>query len=601
MRVSQTSPPRWVAALLAAVVVWSLGLAGVAAEEAGQNAAQTQRRIDRLIEQLGDADYFLREQAEAELAKLSFEAFDALQAATTHEDLEIASRARHLLQLMRVQWTVAGDPPEVKGLLAHYEALPQPAKLGQMRSLAALPKGAGVPALCRLVRYETSPVLSKYAAVELIGSRPFDVPPSQELAEVLRKNLGPSRQTAAGWLMTWARFGDDPRAAIAEWTKLTDEEYATLRQSLAETDITIVARLVRFQVQWLKKLDQKEQTLAAMQRLVDLETGNAATLGELVAWLIEQQAWESIDKLTDRFPAQIAGNPLLLYTVAQAQAAKGRPAQAEQMAQRALALNQGNNRQQLESHFEVARALWQRGMSAWAEREFRHILDTGTAVDEVMLVTSSMLGEMLHDQGAELKAAEVLDRLDKAVRQQPILPPVMRAHVPGIRSRMEYFYACHFADHGDRQQQREHLDKAIAADPSDVDVLIARYRLPDQTPEYRAETRKLIAQAGDKFRREMTHAPDDATAYNQFAWLVANTEGDLEAALEFSQKSIELSPGSGGYYDTLAHVYSAKGDYQKAVETQTRAAQLEPHTKAIARQLEVFRKKWHETKKDQQP
>ena len=600
MQTAKIITPRWIAPALAAGVIWSVGLAGSAAEGPRQNSEETQRRIDRLIEQLGDTDYFIRQQAEAELAKFSFEAFDALNAATTHEDLEIAARAKHLLRLMRVQWTVPSDPPEVKKLLAGYELLTQARKLAQMRNLAALPEGAGVPALCRLVRYETSPVLSKYVAVELVGSQAPGVPPGKELAGLLRKNLGSSRQTAAGWLLTWVRFGEDPQAASSDWTKLTEAEYALLRQSPAQTDPNIVARLVRFQVPWFKKLDQKEQALAAMQRLVDLETGNPATLGELVAWLIEQQAWESIDKLTARFPAQFAGNPLLLYTlytVAQAQMEKGERNLAEQTAQRALALNQGNSPQQLFLHYEVARVLWQRGMLGWAEREFRYIIDASTAVDDIVLVASSLLGEMLHDQAEELKAAEVLDRLVKACQQQPNLAAIVRARIPGIRSRMEYFYACHFAGRSDRAKQREHLDKAIAADPSDVDVLIARYRLPDQAREYREETLKLIKQAADESRQETVHAPDDATAYNQFAWLVANTEGDLEAALEFSKKSIELSPTSGGFYDTLAHVYFARGDYQKAVETQTKALQLDPHSKLIARQLDVFRKKWEETKK----
>ena len=600
MQIAKIITPRWIAPALAAAVIWSVGLAGSAAEGPRQNSEETQRRIDRLIEQLGDTDYFIRQQAEAELAKYSFEAFDALSAATTHEDLEIAARAKHLLQLMRVQWTVPSDPPEVKKLLAGYELLTQAGKLAQLRNLAALPEGAGVPALCRLVRYETSPVLSKYAAVELVGSQPPGVPPGKELAGLLRKNLGSSRQTAAGWLLTWVRFGEDPQAASADWAKLAEAEYALLRQSPMQTDLGILARLVRFQVPWFKKLDQKEQALAAMQRLVDLETGNPATLGELVTWLIEQQAWESIDKLTARFPAQFARNPLLLYTVAQAQMEKGERNQAEQTAQRALALNQGNSPQQLILHYEVARVLWQRGMLGWAEREFRYIVDTSTAVDEIVLVASSLLGEMLHDQGEELKAAEVLDRLVKACQQQRNLAAIIQARMPGIRARMEYFYACHFAGRGDRTKQREHLDKGIAADPGDVDVLIARYRLPDQAREYREETLKLIKQAADTFRQETVHAPDDATAYNQFAWLVANTEGDLEAALEFSKKSIELSPASGGFYDTLAHVYFAKGDYQKAVETQTKALQLDPHSKLIARQLGVFRKKWEETKKEKQ-
>ena len=42
--------------------------------------------------------------------------------------------------------------------------------------------------------------------------------------------------------------------------------------------------------------------------------------------------------------------------------------------------------------------------------------------------------------------------------------------------------------------------------------------------------------------------------------------------------------------DTLAHVYFARGERQKAVETQERAAELEPHSALILGQLDYFRK-----------
>ena len=45
----------------------------------------------------------------------------------------------------------------------------------------------------------------------------------------------------------------------------------------------------------------------------------------------------------------------------------------------------------------------------------------------------------------------------------------------------------------------------------------------------------------------------------------------------------------GQYLDTLAHCYYANGDYETAVHHQTEAAKLDPHTRAISRQLEVFR------------
>jgi len=77
---------------------------------------------------------------------------------------------------------------------------------------------------------------------------------------------------------------------------------------------------------------------------------------------------------------------------------------------------------------------------------------------------------------------------------------------------------------------------------------------------------------------------------------VGNTDGDLEEALRCSLKSVELSPNSGGYYDTLAHVHYAMGQYDKAVTAQTKAARLEPHSSVIRRKLEEFRKKAEENR-----
>ena len=63
-----------------------------------------------------------------------------------------------------------------------------------------------------------------------------------------------------------------------------------------------------------------------------------------------------------------------------------------------------------------------------------------------------------------------------------------------------------------------------------------------------------------------------------------------------SLTSLELKPDNAGYYDTLAHVYAAKGDLKSAIKYETKAAELEPHTEAIRRQLEEFRKKLNENR-----
>ncbi len=49
--------------------------------------------------------------------------------------------------------------------------------------------------------------------------------------------------------------------------------------------------------------------------------------------------------------------------------------------------------------------------------------------------------------------------------------------------------------------------------------------------------------------------------------------------------------------DTLARVYYAKGDLENAVKYQTKAVELEPHSGLIQHQLDLFRKKLEEKKK----
>ena len=91
-------------------------------------------------------------------------------------------------------------------------------------------------------------------------------------------------------------------------------------------------------------------------------------------------------------------------------------------------------------------------------------------------------------------------------------------------------------------------------------------------------------------------APEDATANNNYAWLVGNTEGDFDEAIRCSRKSVELQPDEGGYYDTLAHVYFGKGDLKNAVKYEAKAAKLDPHSGLVRIALEQFRKNWRREK-----
>jgi len=603
-----------VAALLVAGV---LGAAMVA--RAGEDPASpsTLERIERLTEQLGDEDYFVRQRAQEELARYSFEAFDALTAATRNEDLEVAARARYLLRLLTVAWTTKDDPEEVRKLLADYETQDGPQKLARMRALAALEGGKGTAALCRLVRFEQSPVLSKHAALALLARQAPDEPPDEELCRQLETHLAGSLRPAAKWLSAWPEFRRDPAAAVAKWAKFVEEEEALLHRRPSHTSTDIVAGLARFQVPWHRKLGQTDAALAATRVLIRLEKGDPEELLELLDWLIEQEAWAVADEMAARFTGVFAENPVLLYTLADALLAQDKESAAGRAANQALGVHPGGDAEALRHHINVAQELEDRGQIRWALGEYRHIIRSGAPGTSLAVAVQSHLAELLHDQGEHLKAGETLEELLAAVEKPPAEepPPAEPPKAadpfggPGdeaadldadalasIRARMNYFFACHYEERGDKPRQREHLDKAVATGKPDIDVLIACYKLADAGPEYREKILKLIRDEAARLEENVSDEPLISRWYNQYAWLVGNTEGDLDKALRYSKRSIELNPDYGGYYDTLAHVYFAKGEYEKAVEVQTKAAELEPHSGLIARKLKVFREKLMETR-----
>jgi tetratricopeptide (TPR) repeat protein len=205
---------------------------------------------------------------------------------------------------------------------------------------------------------------------------------------------------------------------------------------------------------------------------------------------------------------------------------------------------------------------------------------------------------MLGDQQRYREAADVLDEL---VTKMNKLPRGRRnrtspRNANQVQARMHFFRGKQFAAEKKTKEQVEHLNQALGHDPTEADVLIALYRVEGMNDDDRTEVRKKIDRAASLFEQRLMAAPDDATAMNQFAWLVGNTPRKedpqrLEKAIKLSERSVALAGPEqlGGYLDTLAHCYAAKKDYEAAIKHQTRAAELEPYSGEIRRALERFK------------
>ncbi|HEV2973246.1 MAG TPA: hypothetical protein VGY55_24985 [Pirellulales bacterium] len=575
-----------------------LALAGVAlaAGHAKTVADPAGGRISILIRQLGDEQYSVRQQAQEELARLGAEAFDQLVAAEQNDDVEIASRAAYLVRLIRIDWVHDSDSPQVKELLKDYDDQPDDARWQRMQQLAESPRDVGLEPLCRLIRFERSPLLSKQGAILVLRQPEPEAAHWPRRASIITSSLKGSDRPASKWLLAYAQFRAEPEAALAQWEQLVNHELAVVEPNAPDDETRIQTFLLRQQAEMLLKQKHFDRALDVMRKMIDRQNDDAEALIEFVEWLIKNKAWSVVDDVARRFDRTFAGNPKLLYTLAQARKAEGNDELAEQFALRAfqLSANLSANADDLKPRLAVAGWLEANGMRPWCEREFRHVISRGKQDSDEVIESRLVLSEILHDQEREQEAAEVLQGLVDAVAKSSDLDTKLASqlrHPPkSIRSRMYYFYACQFESKKDRAHQIEQLRLAIASDPNDADVLIAIYHLPGQDEQARKQNLDLIRAAAAQFRVELNDDPDQYSVYNEYAWLVANTEGDLDQALEYAHKAVELRPDEGGLLDTLAHCYAAKKDFENAVTYQTRAAELDPYSLQIRRALDDYRK-----------
>ena len=410
------------AALLAAATC--IASQSSAADNLGPSSAPAagpapQNRIDKLIEQLGDGDYHVRCRAQNQLAKIGFDAFDALSSAENHDDPEVAARARYLLRLLQVDFVTDSDSKQVRGILANYRAKSHGEKLEAMRNLAALPKAQGLAPLCRLIRFQRSELLSKHAAIAILQWQTENPAMAGGLGPLLQKQLGTSRRPSTQWLFGSLQFANKPTEALARWTEFVRQESDLLHRGDPRTDKQVVEALIHYDIQWTFALNlNKQQKADAFERLLSMRRKDAVILLPLVPWLIEQEAWKTIGKKPAELAEAFAADPRqTLYSLAQSLIGQGKTEQAEQAAGWALKLDFGDDDKEAVVHFEMAYRLQRQGLFDWAGREYQRSIDCGDD-EELICLAYSYLAEMHHDQSQDSRAAAVINTLIERLEAQ---------------------------------------------------------------------------------------------------------------------------------------------------------------------------------------
>ncbi|MFM8890031.1 MAG: hypothetical protein ACKOTB_00155 [Planctomycetia bacterium] len=603
---------------------------GPAAADGG--AEPTPAEIAALVESLGAADYAEREAAAKRLGAIGPAAVDPLLAAAElSTDLEIAMRARWLVDTIPID--TAADPPEVVKLLEHYKRKPFAERVQIMHRLLRVDDDGGIEPLARIVRLDRSPLGSRVAAALLCREWRADDPYWPQFRGRIAAGLGASGRPASVVLrarldlsaaatdadraasLTAAResldrLANPPPGAEAEAGGRRDLD-AGSSEGDASAPITETTRRIfdRCLIQMLLAAHRRDDALAQAAALLarchaqgEEAEKDADTVAEEIAgtlsWLVEHGLPEAID---GDLPPDVRDDPLVAYSMALAERSRGNPLKADELATAAFAKPAGSNAEFVD-RLQTALLLAKWGAADWADREYASLLENPRAPVAQFTLGSIMYSEFLHDQERESEAATCLERLLEG-RQgkggdargigaiEPFLQQIGR-DPRSIQSRLHFFKSCAAAAKGDAADRRKSLEQSLRAYASDVDSLIALYGLADNTPEQKAAAVRRVQQALEHIDNEIQavrSVSDDVNSYNEYAWLVANTQGDLRKAIRYSKISLVKSFDSSSYLDTLAHCHFAAGDKAAAVRTQSLALRQEPHNRTIRRNYDRFR------------
>jgi tetratricopeptide (TPR) repeat protein len=497
------------------------------------------------------------------------------------------------------------DSPAVRAVLRDYDRQSDNTRLGRVQKLAQLDEGEGVAGLCRIARFDRSPIVSRTAALAIIRPDERRAAPVPVDPLVVERELGASTRVSATWLRRYLAQLSDPAASAAPWEELIDEETARLKQFADDTSAEIVTALLWNLAEVYRQKGDIQAIVGVVERMIGVDPDAVdQTAIALMTWIMEHESWDVLDEFLDGHQTQLERSKRPLYYAALARAEQGKGELAEQLAEKAAQLDPQTA---LES-FVTAKDLEEHRQFDWAVREYRRAIDSQKIASHEGILARIYLGSLLHDYEHHGEAADVLEPLANAVKNErqvgQLYADLQRYYedriglpkVDAVSARLHYYRACQYHKSEDWQRERDELKLANRFDPTDPDVLIAMHRVPESDEKWRKAVQQQILNLCRQIQKEIDDNPNDPDAYNQWAWLVSNTEGDFQQAIRYSHRSIELIPSGAGesagasFLDTLGRCYYAAGDYENALKYQRQAIKKVDYMQVMHRQLALFEK-----------
>jgi Flp pilus assembly protein TadD len=97
----------------------------------------------------------------------------------------------------------------------------------------------------------------------------------------------------------------------------------------------------------------------------------------------------------------------------------------------------------------------------------------------------------------------------------------------------------------------------------------------------------------------LKQSPDSPQLKNLLGRLYGEMKGDIEAAIPYLNKALELDPTFVSAYENLGIAYATKGNFPKALELLQKALELDPENTHVMNNIAMLYGNMGDTQKEQ--
>ncbi|MGL4594968.1 MAG: tetratricopeptide repeat protein [Thermoguttaceae bacterium] len=566
----------------------------VSAESTPTESPPNTKHLTQLIEKLGNESYIIRKRSMDQLLRMNELDYSFLRRFDNHDDPEI-SRAIALILATHEATALGKESETVQQLIELYaSATDTTQKGGYIWDFAHpirtfLSSEEKLYTLCRIAFFESNELLRTETIKCLLAGAPPQEDKRYFWFRTLRQRFaGHERDSRFHLVFEMASLYCDIEDAISnqkDVDETVDDSALKKNENSVQTDTQIDDQKAGLQ----KRCTRLTEQLISFQNDTEKEQKGIKSGGwpDILALYFLAEMCDKLEMVAER--------DSLIH-----RALKTRTSQVRQSSP-FLAIDPLEP-SSFNDHFVVGVVLWGIFRLQWAQSEFQLVIDEG---DIVAAESACSYLSALHSLKCDpTSAIQILEHALSLIASEEYIKrtneQTRTKTIAERRARLLYFQALAAIETEKWDDAAQLIEKSLEHVPTDVDVIILRYKITEKFTEQLSDEAKnsfskrnetLIAEALRTIERQVQDGVlSHASLCNQAAWLLANTNGNFDAAMLLMRVALDEEPKSIEFLDTLAHVYALDKKFDKAIKTQKLVTQKAPESVLFQRSCDEFQK-----------